>query len=127
MNNAMKLLSCMALCSLASVGYTAPNATPVIFPKGSYCAGYSGNIHNNKTFSLFLLKNNYLNIHFDPQEVNVRVKNSAGKTIKGYADDDIYVVSSIPKKGTYYVTVTPKSKYRGSWQELKFCADETDI
>lgn len=128
MKSYIKLLSLVVLCSLATISYARPKATPITFAKGSYCASYTGEIGHSKTFSLFLLKNQYLNVNHNTEEVSVKVKDSAGKLYKDdYPEDDTYVVSPIPKKGNYYITITPKAKYRNSWQEVEFCAEDIDI
>lgn len=120
------LLSLMVLCTTSSVVHA--KTTPIVFAKGSYCASYTGEIGNSKTFSLFLLKNQYLNVHYNANQVKVRVTDKAGKIYKNnYQENDMYIFSPIPKKGNYYVTITPKPNYRHSWQEVKFCAEDIDI
>lgn len=125
----VKLLALVILGTLTSVAQAKTHATPITFAKGSSCASYKGNIGNGKTFSLFLLKKHYLNIAYDDSEVMVKVKDNTGKLYKNEypEDDNTYVVSPTPKKGTYYISVTPKPNYRHSEQEIEFCAGELDI
>lgn len=128
MKSCIKLLPLVVLCCLTSVGHAATKATPIVFAKGSYCGSYTGEISNSKTFSLFLLKNQYLNVHYNANEVKIRVTDKAGKVYKNdHQENGTYMLSPIPKKGNYYITVTPKPKYRHSWQKIEFCAEDIDL
>lgn len=122
-----KLFLFLAILCVLTIASHA-KATPIVFAKGSYCASYAGEIDNSKTFSLFLLKNQYLNVHYNGKEVRVKVTDKTGKLYKDKYDEyDMYVFSPIPKKGNYYVTITPKPNYHHSWQEIKFCAEHIDV
>lgn len=113
-------VSCLAMLSVASIGHTA-SETKIVFPEGSYCGTYEGDIGKSKTFSLYLLKGNSLSISPMP-EASIVVKDPSKKIITGRwlnDSDETYFINRIKKTGKHYITIKPSESYI----EVKFCAE----
>ncbi len=107
----------VAILMAASVGHTATPSTKIVFPKGSYCASYSGDFSRSKTYRLYLMKGQTFEVKAANSEDNIRIRDSKGRVDGEWTDDTTYQVLT-RHKGNHYVTV--RSPY--GEQTVKFCA-----
>ena len=109
----------IALLSVAATTQTATaaTATKIIFPKGSYCASYSGDFSKTKTYSLYLLKNQDFEVKAANMEDGIRIRDARGVLRGQWIDDNTYRIHT-RMKGLHYVTV--RSPYGD--QQVEFCA-----
>lgn len=106
-----------AIMVCTGVSQSAVAATKIIFPKGSYCASYSGDFSKSKTYSLYLLKGQDIEVKAANMEDGVTIKDSYGNVRGEWVDDNTYRVQT-RMKGKHFVTV--RSPYGD--QKVEFCA-----
>lgn len=102
---------------MTGVGHTAPAATNIVFPQGSYCASYSGDFSRSKTYRLYLTKNQTFEVKVANIEDDIRIRDSKGVIHGEWVDDNTYQVLT-RYKGNHFVTV--RSPYGD--QTVEFCA-----
>ena len=111
------LSASVAMIALTGISQSAIATTQIIFPKGSYCASYSGNFSKSKTYSLNLAKGQDFEVKAANMEDGVNIKDTRGKVRGQWIDDTTYRVHT-RMKGKHYVTV--RSPYGD--QRVEFCA-----
>lgn len=109
----------MAMLAFAATNQTATAAptTKIIFPKGSYCASYSGNFSKSKTYSLYLLKNQDFEVKAANMEDGITIRDGRGLVRGQWIDDNTYRIHT-RMKGNHFVTI--HSPYGD--QKVEFCA-----
>lgn len=107
----------LTLLAFATVSQSATAATKIVFPKGSYCASYSGNFSKSKTYSVSLMKGQQFEVKAANMEDGIIIKDKRGTVPGNWIDDTTYQIYT-RNKGVHNVTV--KSPYGD--QQVQFCA-----
>ena len=113
----MKKLALSALvCALCVAPAYAATNVPIVFPKGSYCGSYTGQVAG-KSFSLSVAKGQTIDVTVGGGELT-KVVSPRGKSI--YFEDNA--------DGTYRLRTSQKGTYKfyitggGGYADVNFCA-----
>lgn len=107
------------LLLMAGINQTASASasTKINFAKGSYCASYSGDFSQKKSYSIALKKGQLFEVKAANMEDGVVVRDSRGVVSGDWADSTTYRITT-RTKGNHIVTVhSPEGN-----QTVQFCA-----
>lgn len=113
----MKVLKVLTICSLLAVSSQSfANTTAIIFPKGSYCSSFSGNVAK-RTFSIFLGANQTLTVTSDIGFYDIIVKDPKGKILRYDGQD--YGEWTTKMKGKHTIHLVHGDS---NFANVEFCA-----